>query len=193
MVLIGIAGSIGSGKSTVAKYLTYLGYKEYYFAFVLKKACQILFDLTDEQIFGTQEEKAEPDPRWYNVSSRKILQYIGTDILRDSLNSCMDGIGEDYHVYRLGLELDKYDGDVCISDVRFLNEIEFIKKRGGYIINIDRILDKDENSHKSENSIPQDYPFDFTIDNNGTLDELNYQVKVICDKIAKLTLELSNF
>ena len=104
MVLIGLMGVKASGKSTGASFLINKhSFVEKSFAECLKKACQQLFLLTDEQVFGTQEQKETPDPRWFNCTPRKMLQYVGTDLLRDNLNTIMPGLGYNMfsHHFRL--------------------------------------------------------------------------------------------
>jgi hypothetical protein len=70
----------------------------------------------------------------------------------------------------------KPNSNWIIPDVRFLNEAEAIKERGGIIIRVDR--GSPANSHKSE-TILDNYRFDFIISNNGTIDELSDVVKSI--------------
>src|SRR5687767_10209152 len=77
MKIIGLMGVKGSGKSTGSDYLiSNYQYKEVAFADPLKKACQALFLFTDEQLYGTQEEKERADPRWFNCSPRTVMQFI---------------------------------------------------------------------------------------------------------------------
>ncbi len=68
-----------------------------------------------------------------------------------------------------------------ITDVRFPNEYESIKKRRGILIRIER-----ENSykinHESECALDK-YTFDYVIENNGTLEELIEKVKNIINII----------
>lgn len=71
--------------------------------------------------------------------------------------------------------------NVYISDGRYENELDGGKMNAFYMI---QIVASDENrqarrpeesivdSHSSENGYPDDYPFDITISNNGTLEEL---------------------
>lgn len=177
MVLIGLMGQKGSGKTTGAQYLiNKYHFVEESFANPLKKACQELFLLNSNQVFGTQEEKETPDPRWFGCSPRKILQYVGTDLLRDNLEKIMPGIGKNIFTHRFRLwyeeELTK-NPKLCvvISDVRFQNEVDFIKSLGGAVIKIIRKTDQGIDLHPSEMEMNTITNFDFLIDNNGSLDD----------------------
>ena len=56
-MIIGITGKIGSGKSTLAQILEEkFGYTEYSMATPLKEIGRI-FGFTEEQLYGTQEQK----------------------------------------------------------------------------------------------------------------------------------------
>lgn len=63
-----------------------------------------------------------------------------------------------------------------ITDVRFPNEAKAIKDRGGIVIRVNRYDEngmpyKTLNNHPSETAL-DDYEFDITIDNNGTIEDL---------------------
>ncbi len=174
-MIIGIAGAIGSGKTTLANYLVSQGFVIFSMADCLKRACQEIFLLSDQQIYGTQEDKAEADPRWYNCSPRTMLQFIGTDLLRNNLDKIMPGLGNDVFVHHFKLWYKQQlatnpDIRIVIADVRFPNEVNAIRELGGRVIKIDReeIVD---NIHESENAL-KGIEYDIVIENNGTLEEL---------------------
>ena len=84
MVILGLMGAAGSGKSTAAKYLVErYGAQRFSFADPLKDMVKAAFDLTEAQVRGTQAEKEAIDPR-YNVSPRWLLQRIGTEGCRNT-------------------------------------------------------------------------------------------------------------
>ena len=67
-----------------------------------------------------------------------------------------------------------------ITDVRFLNEANAIKERGGILIKIERD-NGTESTHISETALDS-YDidtFDYTINNNGTLEDLAKKVNAI--------------
>lgn len=185
-MLIGLAGNMGSGKSTCASYLVNQGFIERTFADPLKQICQILFELNTEQLYGSQAEKNEPDPRWYMCSPRTMMQFIGTDVLRKQLETIMPGIGDDFFVINAKNWYEQYikvhpGANIVISDVRFENEADFIKKAGGIIILIDRCVDV--NSHSSHSSEAGIRNSDIIIDNNSSLDKLYQKLDKIISKI----------
>lgn len=65
-----------------------------------------------------------------------------------------------------------------VTDVRFPNEAQAIKERGGLLVRINRGTPAD-NQHISETALDDYEGFDIVIDNNGTLDELKEKVKEI--------------
>jgi len=73
-----------------------------------------------------------------------------------------------------------------IADCRFLNEIEAIKERGGYVIKVER--DKGvAHTHSSETEQNEYKEYDFVIDNNGTINYLIVQVKTILLEIGAIS------
>ena len=99
-MLFGIMGQKGSGKDTCADFLIENhNYIKFSFADCLKRACKEIFLLSDEQLYGTIQQKETPDPRWHHTTPRKIMQYVGTDLLRNNLNTIMPGIGMDVFIH----------------------------------------------------------------------------------------------
>jgi len=176
MKIIGLMGLKGSGKSTGSNYLIdKYQYTEVAFADPLKKACQELFLFTDDQLYGTQEQKEADDPRWFNCSPRTVMQFVGTELLRNNLDKIMPGLGNDMFTHHFKLWYDaKYRSDpncrVVISDVRFLNEAECIKNMGGTIIKIIKDDLASNDVHSSETG-QNNIPYDHIIHNTGTLDD----------------------
>lgn len=98
-------------------------------------------------------------------------EYLSNDFFR----LCEDCINSGVKIYPNWL----------IPDTRFLNEVQKIKEFSGLTIKILRDNDinssKDIQEHESENEL-DNYKADYTIDNNGTIEELIYQVKNILEK-----------
>ena len=132
-MIIGFMGKAGAGKTTAAqaaeRFVINSVIKS--FATPLKQAVKKLFLFSDEQVFGTYEQKAAIDPRW-GVTPREVLQKIGTDCIREML--C-----KDFWVRRMEAEIEALDNAVVIiDDVRFVDEAQMILDRGGVLIAIRR-------------------------------------------------------
>lgn len=168
-MIIGLIGNIGAGKSTCAQVLVEQGFTEMTFADPLKQACMALFGFTHEQMYGSQEMKATPDPRWFGVTPRQIMQFVGTDLLRNQLAQIMPEIGTDIFVHRMKVALTEHQGNVVVSDVRFQNEADLIKSLGGYLIKIVR-PGKASDNHASE-QVDLVTGYDITLLNYGTKEE----------------------
>lgn len=153
-VLVGISGKIGSGKSTAAEHLgTAHGFKEYAFARPLKTAASALFGVP----LGHFEDRGlkETVVQQWGMSPRRMLQWLGTDLIRDNFR-------DDFLVARTMMEVDAdaasaLDHDPpsslltpaprfrttwhvaqVISDVRFDNEARAILERGGEVWKVER-------------------------------------------------------
>jgi hypothetical protein len=72
---------------------------------------------------------------------------------------------------------------ILITDLRFPNEYEEIKKRGGIVIRINR-SDKNSINHISECAL-DNHNFDYLINNNTTLYDLEIKVLNIINEIKK--------
>lgn len=139
-MIIGLVGFIGAGKNTVAKHLVSKhNYTQDSFANTLKDVCSTIFSWPRDLIEGdTQEGRVwrNREDQWWskklkipNFTPRLALQLIGTDALRDHFNN---------DIWTLSLERRiSYNDRTVISDARFPNEIDFIRKQNGFIVFVD--------------------------------------------------------
>lgn len=66
-LIIGIVGGAGVGKDTAADYLVRAhGFKKLALADELKRFAKVVFDFTDEQLWGPSASRNKPDPRFRN-------------------------------------------------------------------------------------------------------------------------------
>lgn len=170
--MIGFVGKKSSGKDTAGDYLVKkYNFEKQSFANPLKRCCKEMFSLTDEQL-NDPILKETPDPRWFGATPRQILQYVGTDLLRNQLKNIIPNIGENVHInaFKLWYENNKHK-KIVLCDVRFLNEANMIKENGGILIKIYRGENKTKDLHQSEMELEK-IKCDIIIDNNGSLEEL---------------------
>ena len=178
--LIGLVGFKGSGKGEVAKYLgtercfNNTRFRTESFAALLKKVCKEVYGLNDEQLYGKLKEVVDP---FWGVTPRAILQDIGTRGFRESVT------GSDTWVRALERRIGV--GHVVIDDVRFGNEIQMIRRRGGEIWLVSRPeadpgIPTDQ-LHESER-LPREGGlfFDAIIHNDGDVLDLYCEVDAIC-------------
>jgi len=129
----------------------------------------------------------------HKMTYREFLQKLGTDAMRDGLhiNVWVNALFADYKC--IGGKMipvskeDKYNPKYreypswIITDLRFPNEMEAIVKRGGITIRVTRPVEKSKNIarlHPSETSLDK-ADFDYTINNDGTIEELVQKVRTI--------------
>jgi len=117
------------------------------------------------------------------LTVREFLQKLGTEAIRDAIhpNAWGNALFADYHpIYLMGTE--KFQKAIypnwIITDVRFQNEADLLKEKGGKLIYVARKGIKPVNSHPSETSL-EGYPFHYGIENDGTIDELIEKVREI--------------
>ena len=125
--------------------------------------------------YGAPDEIRLPDSiQWVHdiretLTPRKILQLLGTECGRQVIHP---------NIWVNAL-FSKYNGDKnwIITDVRFPNELEAIKKRGGITIRINRKTEE-SGEHSSETAL-DNAEFDHVIENDGVIEELIEKVKGI--------------
>jgi len=139
--IIGLTGKAGSGKDTFASF--YKDAECFAFAAPLKEAAKILFNLEHDQLHHP-DKKDDVDTRW-GKSPRYILQWLGTNVLRDQFD-------DKIFLKNMKQRIDNAKGSfIIITDVRFDNEAEFVKSLGGKIIHIERDNNKSDNNVNESN------------------------------------------
>lgn len=185
-MLIGLVGKKGVGKDFTANYLVkQFGFVQYALANPIKEISKILFMFDDNQLYGHQKYKEADDKNW-EIAPRKVYQFLG-DMMRTEFQKRFPKMK-----YKLGNEgfwihhfklwyLRNCNKNIVISDVRYQNEADQIKKLGGIIIKITRETEYVD-VHRSEN---QEVKYDYLINNNSTPEKLFNQLGQILDTNEK--------
>lgn len=189
-MIIGISGKKGSGKSTIAEEFKKYNFYLDSFANTVKDVSNLIFGFDRNKLEGLSKEdriwRETPDKKYSdllgkNFSPRDSLILIGSTFGRNQIyeNIWIDTV---FNRYDFNKNCDK---KLLITDVRFPNEYESIKKRKGILIRINRPdFQKNQNQNEIESECSLDeHNFDFVINNDGTLDELIEKIKNIIGKI----------
>ena len=207
-MIVGLVGFIGSGKNTVAQCFKEKGFRFDSFASPLKDSASSVFGWPREMLEGDTDQsrafRETPDQWWSNklgikdFTPRFALQYLGTEIFRDSFND---------NIWLSSLE-NRYMGNnrqkTIVSDCRFKNEIGLIRTMGGTVIRVmrggkphwyDLAVQASEGDtfsmhtlaemgiHKSEWDWVSSR-FDYTVYNDKDIKHLHNEVDSIIEKIT---------
>ena len=186
--LIALTGAAKSGKSTIAKYLskgtdsrygTHVPFDRARFSGTLKKMLMQIPDVTEDMIEGSLKE--EPQEIFGGRTPREVMQTLGTEWGRDSVYSKIWLDAWERSVSNLTY--------VVVEDLRYLNEAELIKNRGGKIWRIKR-PDYQCIGHISETEMEGIEP-DLVIRNSGSVEELHAMIDRILEPWSGEAIEPS--
>lgn len=182
------------------------------FADTIKDTVCLWLGCTREQLEDREFKEKELGEEWrvkqtsYVLTPRKILQLLGTDAGRKIIhpNIWVNTMFANYS--KFDTHTDQVVGGFIpkskwiITDVRFQNEVEAIKKRGGVVIRIERdwslrtpykdLKDLSANGtteciakylHASETALDSYSDFDIVINNNKSIEELYEQIRRNCE------------
>ena len=206
-MIIGVCGFIGSGKDTVADYLTnFHEFRRESFANSLKDAVAHVFGWDRTMLEGrtkqAREWREQVDPWWSKrlnmpeLTPRLMLQLWGTEV-------CRKGFHDDIWIANVENKLRNSTDDIVISECRFPNEIKSIKAAGGIVVRVVRgsepewydaaismnrgdqgnmnwAMSKDKINKLGIHASETAWvgtEFDAILDNNGSIDDLFAKVK----------------
>lgn len=195
-MIIGTIGFIGCGKGTVADILVEKhGFVKLSFADAVKDATAAIFGWQRSLLEGDTEESRifrETRDEWWSektgkhITPRYMLQIMGTEAGRDVFH-------KDIWVYALERKMEMYQ-NVVIADVRFPNEIEWMRSKGGFAVRVSRGDDPEwyetaVRANKEQNTdLMIDYAIhysewawagqimDYQLDNNGSISMLEADI-----------------
>lgn len=186
-MIIGVLGKKRSGKDTTGDYLVANhNFTKYSFANPIKRGAMELFGFTEEQVFG--DSKDVIDPTW-GITPRLVLQIMGTEIFQYDMPKHIPELqvfGRSFWVKRFEQWYQKNkDLDVVICDVRFQHEVDAILEIGGYVLSVQRegLVTGDE--HASEKEMDLIKGVNYSMLNNGTLDDLYEKINYLIHDLRK--------
>ena len=183
-MIIGLSGFANVGKDEVGKILIERhGFKRISFASKLKDCLYALNPIiTHEPGVHSRLVPVVDLHGWDIVKERypevrELLQRLGTEVGRNILgeNIWVDAAFKDYDAAYSSRSLNG-PRNYVVTDLRFPNEFEGIKKRGGLCARIRRPGYVQTNQHVSETALDE-HDFDYVLDNSSDLVYLEHQVE----------------
>lgn len=174
--LVAISGKAGSGKSLLANALmTRCGYSKFSFAAPIYAMLNVLPYL--HHIHGGMDRiQKEEKISFYGKSPRELLQTLGTEWGRNLVHpDVWIRIMENSLVHEYN-----HNRKYVIDDLRFPNEVEWVRATGGLVVRIHRGHEVQVVKHVSEYGFPL-LEDDVRISNDGSAEDLIRQVNRIDD------------
>ncbi|WP_160286521.1 deoxynucleotide monophosphate kinase family protein [Pseudomonas knackmussii] len=178
-LLIGLHGRARSGKDTAANYLaTQFGLLVYAFASPLKAALMTMLNLPESALDGAAKEQPLP---WLGKSPRELMQLLGTEWGRNAVHPQLWLLLAEMNLANHH-EVSPHSSGFVISDVRFENEADWIRAKGGVVVHLRRPAAIDVAAHSSESGIGV-HDDDLVIHNAGSLEDLYEALEHVMDSI----------
>jgi len=181
-MLIAFGHKLQVGKTDAANYLTgkYDDFAKLSFAKRLKSTVISVFPDTTTYImdhdYDTVISKGGNNP--LNKTARQVLQDTGVALRKIWPRVWIDAVEKKWeYIKRCGVDRGKQYHFV-IDDLRFKNEAEWVKKQGGLCVKIERPRGASHgvDKHASETELENYGQWDFTLMNDGPLDDLFLQI-----------------
>ena len=180
-MMIGLVGSARSGKSSVGKILCdENGYTCMPFANAIRRGLLSAFPFLKRECLYDNKDQGIPELDY--ITGRVLLQTMGHEWGRSTVH-------QDVWIKALQSEIGLMRVDprrVVIDDVRYRNEIQWIKDMGGMIIGIKRPMNSatypEWMDHASENSLDEDLVDEWIV-NSSDLADLKVMVKSVYENV----------
>ena len=202
-MIIGLSGHIGVGKDTVGNIIKELDIDSNWqikkFASKLKQIATILTGIPSEMFEDQEFKKTYLGEEWTlktktdhtlikdgkatmaeittRMTVRDMLQKLGTEAMRNGLHpdTWINALMCNYKKVKDKDEEYSYPNWI-ITDVRFPNEYDAIKSKGGIIIRINRNeSEKKSTKHVSETAL-DGYIYDYVINNDSDINSLTKEI-----------------
>ena len=186
-MVIGISGKIGSGKDAFADLFIEHVIQEYgpqfenkKFAYNLKKIVSVLAGVRMKDVLS-REGKLKYLPDW-GMTIGEMQQLVGTEAVRNNIHN-------DAWVLSLFGTYEEDQDYWIVTDVRFKNEAEIIKQKGGLIIRLNgdplnsKAGDDRNMNHQSEIDLDDYEGFDYVYENIPPIENLQNFVEQIAKKV----------
>lgn len=142
----------------------------------------ILAIIENEWSFDVTKEQSARMSEFIGVGfehPREILQQIGTEIIRGSIDDKIFLKLADKRIEKLG-------GNIVVSDVRFKVEQEWAKNKGAIMCLIKRPnLDTKQDTHRSENELDNEDNFNVIMNNDVHLERFKIEVTEYFNEIMR--------
>lgn len=174
-MLIGINGFKRSGKDTVCQIIQIIHPEAERVAFADKLKQLAAMALGFEDVPSMLTEYMDECKEYWGISAfdyedGPVFELTGREYLQNLGNSARVLFSEEFWIEQALTPDVLRKGFVVVSDVRYANEAEFIRQRGGWIWEINR-PGAESDGHASEIPLPRNL-VDVTILNDGTLEDL---------------------
>lgn len=198
MIIIGTTGKKFNGKDTIADYIVEkYGFIKISFAEPLKQVSKILFNFSDDQLYGNLKEH---DDNYWKVTPRLVFQWLGTDIIRDKMKEIVPWVHNNFWIEHMKMSINNLykqnkDVKIIISDVRFINEANLIKNYNNFVNVVIKVhrdsVNNNIDNHISETNIDLINNFDYLVVNNSSLQDL-YDItdNIMNDVITKNNIRI---
>lgn len=170
--IIGISGYARSGKDLARVALEARGYSRVALADQIRNSLFLLNPLVSDskRLVEAVNEYGWDKAKTAFPEIRSLLQRQGTEVGRERWN-------ENFWI-DLAFRNVPENSRIVVPDVRYPNEAEFIRSRGGQIWRVNRTGVEPKNAHKSEHAL-DDYDFDHVLLNDSTPEMMDASIAEI--------------
>ncbi len=191
-MIVGLGYNMGVGKDTAAEALCReLGYRRVGFADKLKQLAMDVNPIVTSDTQTVNLQAGRGRLKWvvqgmggWDQAKRNYPEV--RSFLQDLGHAGREIFGDDFWIEQAIGHLPT-DAKIVIPDVRYANEAEAIRGKGGLLINITRPGHTGD-SHRSEREL-DGFDWDVTVENLGTVAELQSEiVRLVRDRISQRVL-----